>query len=59
MTERLVKAGFESDSIERTHSLEDAVRAIENAPTTQVHMLATYTAMLEIRKALTDKGHLK
>lgn len=59
MTERLENAGFDANLIESTHSLEDAVKAIENAPTTQVHMLATYTAMLEIRKALTDKGHLK
>ncbi len=59
MTDRLVTAGFERENIDAAGSLESVIKAIENAPTTQIHMLATYTAMLEIRKALIEKGHIK
>lgn len=59
MTERLVTAGFDAKEIETTGDLESVIEAIKHAPTTQIHMLATYTAMLEIRKALADKGHIK
>lgn len=59
MTDRLVTAGFERENIDAAGSLESVIKSIENAPTTQIHMLATYTAMLEIRKALIEKGHIK
>lgn len=59
MTDRLVTAGFDKDNIDAAGDLSSVIEAIEHAPTTQIHMLATYTAMLEIRKALIDKGHLK
>ena len=59
MTERLVTAGFDRNTIDAAEELPNVIDAIEHAPTTQIHMLATYTAMLEIRKALIDKGHIK
>ena len=59
MTDRLVTAGFDRNTIDTAGDLSSVIDAIEHAPTTQIHMLATYTAMLEIRKALIDKGHIK
>lgn len=59
MTDRLVTAGFDRNEIDAVDELSSVIEAIEHAPTTQIHMLATYTAMLEIRKALIDKGHIK
>lgn len=59
MTDRLVTAGFDRNNIDAAGELPSVIDAIEHAPTTQIHMLATYTAMLEIRKALIDKGHIK
>lgn len=59
MTDRLVTAGFDRNNIDAAGDLASVIEAIEHAPTTQIHMLATYTAMLEIRKALIDKGHIK
>lgn len=59
MTDRLVTAGFDRNNIDAAGDLASVIEAIEHSPTTQIHMLATYTAMLEIRKALIDKGHIK
>lgn len=59
MTERLITAGFNPDDIDTSGDLASVIEAIEHAPTTQIHMLATYTAMLEIRKAFIEKGHIK
>src|SRR5690625_4478978 len=56
MTERLITAGFNPDDIDTSGDLASVIEAIEHAPTTQIHMLATYTAMLEIRKAFIEKG---
>jgi lipid II isoglutaminyl synthase (glutamine-hydrolysing) len=59
MTDRLVTAGFDRNNIDAAGELANVIEAVEHAPTTKIHMLATYTAMLEIRKALIDKGHIK
>lgn len=59
MTDRLTTAGFDENLIKSAGDLNSVIEAIEHTETTKVHMLATYTAMLEIRKALIDKGHIK
>src|SRR5699024_2974129 len=59
MTDRLVTAGFDRNNIDAAGELANVIEAVEHAPTTKIHMLATYTAMLEICKALIDKGHIK
>lgn len=59
MTERLITAGFDKNMIIEAGDLNSVVSAIEHTETTNVHMLATYTAMIEIRKALIEKGHIK
>lgn len=58
MTLRLKVAGIPEDSIQQVDSLEAVLEAVEQSQTENVHILATYTAMLEMRKHLQDKGFL-
>ena len=57
ITLRLKVAGFEN-KLQTVHNLEELTHLIEQAPTERVYILATYTAMLELRKLLTDKGYI-
>ncbi|MDO4432898.1 MAG: Mur ligase family protein [Aerococcaceae bacterium] len=58
MTLRLKVAGIPEANITQHDSLEAIIQAIEQCPTEYVHILATYTAMLDLRKLLQDKGYL-
>ncbi|WP_124057519.1 Mur ligase family protein [Vaginisenegalia massiliensis] len=58
MTLRLKVAGISPDIIQQKESLDEIIKAVESAETDYVHILATYTAMLELRKLLLDKGYL-
>jgi len=42
-----------------TVEIDDFVKEIPNIPTDKMYVLATYTAMLGLRKALMDKGYIK
>lgn len=55
---RLTVAGIEEDIITSSSSIDEIIRSIENTPQEYVHILATYTAMLELRSKLKDKGYL-
>ena len=59
MTKRLEVAGLDSERIHELDSLEAVVAAIEASTTPHIHILATYTAMLDLRKLLVAKGYLK
>ena len=59
MTKRLEVAGLDSERIHELASLEEVVAAIEASTTPHIHILATYTAMLDLRKLLVAKGYLK
>lgn len=59
MTLRLEVAGFDAQAIEQVPTINDVLTFIKNAPTKQVYVLATYTAMLDIRKALMIGGYVK
>ena len=39
--------------------ISDVIPAIKEAPTKYVHILATYTAMLQLRKELSQHGYVK
>ena len=39
--------------------LEKVVERIKTVPTQRVYVLATYTAMLQMRKILASKGYIK
>lgn len=58
MTLRLKVAGIDPASIHEVNE-DDIIKTIENSQTDYVHILATYTAMLDIRSKLIDKGYLK
>nr|MCH9869472.1 DUF1727 domain-containing protein [Serratia marcescens] len=57
ITVRLKMAGF---PIQETFpKTEEIVQAIEAAPTDKVYLAATYTAMLQVRAVLREKGYIK
>lgn len=58
MTLRLKVAGIAPEAIEEIDE-DQIISAIENCDTEYVHILATYTAMLDLRSKLIDKGYLK
>ena len=59
MTQRLVVAGFKENIIQSVESNDELIEKIKNAPTDHVHILATYTAMLQLRQSLVERGYLK
>ncbi|CAD2071970.1 Mur ligase family protein [Phocicoccus pinnipedialis] len=59
MTETLVEAGFERHTIDEFETLEALVNRITQAKHKNIQIIATYTAMLELRKVLKEKGLLK
>lgn len=59
MVTRLEVAGFEETDILRVPTTHDVLTFIKNAPTQTVYILATYTAMLDIRKHLMTGGYVK
>lgn len=59
MTLRLKVAGFDDTPISETEVLTDVIDQIKNVPTDDVYILATYTAVLELRKELIQQGYIK
>lgn len=59
MTQRLVVAGFRENIIQSIESNDELIEKITNAPTDHVHILTTYTAMLQLRQNLVEHGYLK
>ncbi|MBS9338559.1 Mur ligase family protein [Fructobacillus sp. M2-14] len=57
ITVRLKMAGY--DIKETFPKTEQIIDAIEEAPTKKVYLAATYTAMLQVRAVLMDKGYIK
>jgi UDP-N-acetylmuramoyl-L-alanyl-D-glutamate--2,6-diaminopimelate ligase len=54
MARRFRVAGFPEDKIDEEESLDDVFKAIQEAPSDHVYILATYTAMLEMRDKLAN-----
>ncbi|MBS9335309.1 Mur ligase family protein [Fructobacillus sp. M1-13] len=57
ITVRLKMAGF--DIKETFPKTESIIQAIKKAPTDKVYLTATYTAMLQVRAVLKEKGYIK
>lgn len=57
MALRLEVAGYKDLDIKE--SILEIILAIKQAPTKRVNVLATYTAMLQIRKELANRGYVK
>lgn len=59
MALRLKVAGFDEESVQICDDLDQLIDSIPTLPTKQVYILATYTAVLSLRKKLAEKGYLK
>ncbi|WP_348922436.1 Mur ligase family protein [Enterococcus rotai] len=59
MALRLKVAGIPEDNLKEIPNLEDVITAIKDLPTERVYILATYTAVLQLRKLLTAQGYIK
>ncbi|KRK48215.1 DUF1727 domain-containing protein [Secundilactobacillus kimchicus] len=59
ITFRLKVAGVPSDKHEIVPELPKVLEKIKQLPTQHVYVLATYTAVLQLRKLLADQGYIK
>ena len=58
MTKRLDVAELFDGDIQELDSVEEVVQAMHEAKTDSVHIFATYTAMLDLRKELIQAGYI-
>lgn len=58
MTKRLKVAGLPEANIQQVDTISAVLESIEQSESNHVHILATYTAMLDLRKQLQAKGLL-
>ncbi|MDH6365389.1 UDP-N-acetylmuramyl tripeptide synthase [Enterococcus sp. PF1-24] len=59
MALRLKVAGIDEDKLTEIPELTKVIEAIKQLPTENVYILATYTAVLQLRKELAQQGYLK
>ncbi len=59
MALRLKVAGIEEEKIAEVSSIEAVIDEIKELPTENVYILATYTAVLQLRKELAHRGYIK
>lgn len=59
MALRLKVAGIPEEKLTEIADLENVITAIKELPTENVYILATYTAVLQLRKALTAQGYIQ
>ncbi|MBO1304930.1 Mur ligase family protein [Enterococcus sp. 669A] len=58
MALRLKVAGIPAERLTEKENLTDVIDAIKTVPTEHVYILATYTAVLQLRKELAQKGYI-
>ncbi|MGM0125295.1 Mur ligase middle protein [Enterococcus sp. AZ194] len=59
MALRLKVAGISEDQLTETKDLIEVIEDIKQLPTEHVYILATYTAVLQLRKELANQGYIK
>ena len=59
MSLRLKVAGIAEEKLTEVPDLDTVISEIAKLPTQHVYILATYTAVLQLRKKLADKGYIK
>lgn len=59
MALRLKVAGIPEENLSEIADLDQVVEAINDLPTDHVYILATYTALLQLRKSLATKGYIQ
>lgn len=55
---RLKVAGLVDEKITVVPSIEELIESLQNLPTEKVYIMATYTAVLDLRKELATKGYI-
>lgn len=58
VTFRFKIAGLDMNKNIETTEIEDFVKALPKVPTDKIYVLATYTAMMSLRKVLSEKGFI-
>ncbi len=58
MALRLKVAGIPAERLTEKENLTDVIEAIKTVPTEHVYILATYTAVLQLRKELAQQGYI-
>ncbi|MEI5995236.1 Mur ligase family protein [Candidatus Enterococcus mansonii] len=58
MALRLKVAGIPEDKLKEIPNLDEVIQAIKEVPTEHVYILATYTAVLQLRKSLATQGYI-
>lgn len=56
---RLKVAGISEAAMEKTESIGDVIDSFQHAPTEKIYVMATYTAILNLRKELADQGYIQ
>ncbi|MGX7420552.1 MurT ligase domain-containing protein [Carnobacterium gallinarum] len=56
---RLEVAGVPKEELQVIPNLSDVIKNFANAPTQHIYVLATYTAVLQLRKELAAQGYVK
>lgn len=56
---RLKVADFSPEKLHQTSNIDDVIDKIKAAPTQHIYILATYTAMLELRQKLAEANYIK
>lgn len=59
MALRLKVAGIPEDKLREIPAIDDVIAAIKELPTEHVYILATYTAVLQLRKSLAAQGYIQ
>ncbi|EOT38073.1 Mur ligase family protein [Enterococcus columbae] len=59
MALRLKVAGIAEEKLTEVKDLDEVITKIASLPTENVYILATYTAVLQLRKKLAEKGYIK
>lgn len=59
MALRLKVAGISENKLKEISNLDDVITAIKELPTEHVYILATYTAVLQLRKSLATQGYIR
>ncbi len=59
ITFRLRVTGVPEENFAQRESLKDVLAYLKTMPTEHIYVLATYTAVLQLRKLLADEGYIK
>ncbi len=59
ITARLEVAGIPEEELQVIPTIPEIIKNFKNAPTKKIYVLATYTAVLQLRKELANQGYIE